>query len=103
MGRFDFDCGWLWRWVLADALDAYPPYGNLEVYVGRISLRRIRHYHHRTLLPKINNGLGNLIGGFNGLGAGLEIPLGDDQVHQLAGQVHIGLLQGARVDDPQGC
>ena len=34
---------------------------------------------------KLDNGLGNGIRGFNGFGTGLEIPLRNDQTHQLFG------------------
>lgn len=43
----------------------------------------------------VDDGLGDGIGGFNGLGVGLEVPLGGDQSHQFFGEIDVGQLQRA--------
>jgi HAE1 family hydrophobic/amphiphilic exporter-1 len=52
-------------------------------------------------LSQVDNGLGDRIGSFDGLGVGLIVTLGNDQIHQFRGQIHVRLLYRTGLDVPE--
>jgi hypothetical protein len=50
---------------------------------------------------QIDRDLGHLVGGIDSLGVRLEVALRSDQRDQLLGDVDIGLLQRARLDEAE--